>query len=89
MRYHVRNARGEELVCPSLSDLSALYAQGFLEDDDLVRAERSQRWVRAGSMPALRGLRDRRREPAKMALLLAAAATLALALVLLARLWLR
>ena len=83
MRYFVRNARGEELVCPSLGDLAALYAQGFLEDHDLVRAERSERWLPAGKLPALRGLRERRREPWKVTALLAAAMLLALALALL------
>ncbi len=83
MRYFVRNARGEELTCPTLGDLAALYAQGFLEDDDLVRSERSERWVRAGNLPALRGLRERRREPWKVMALLAAAMLLALALALL------
>jgi len=80
MRYFVRNARGEELTCPTLGDLAALYAQGFLEDHDLVRAERSERWVPAGKLPALRGLRERRREPWKVTALLAAAMVLALAL---------
>ena len=83
MKYYVRNARGEELVCPSLGDLSSLYAHGFLEDEDLVRPERSQRWVPAGSLPALRGLRERRSEPWKVLTLLAAAAILAIALALL------
>jgi hypothetical protein len=83
MRYFVKNPRGEELTCPTLGDLAALYAQGFLEDDDLVRAERSQRWVRAGDLPALRGLRERRREPWKVSALMAAAMLLALALALL------
>ena len=83
MRYFVRNARGEELTCPTLGDLAALYAQGFLEDHDLVRAERSERWVPAGKLPALRGLRERRREPWKVTALLAAAMLLALALALL------
>ncbi len=85
MRYFVRNPAGEELVCPSLSDLHALYAQGFLSDDDLVRAENANRWVRAGSLPALRGVRERRRDPRRMAALLAAAALVALALMLLLR----
>lgn len=83
MKYFVRNARGDELVCPTLGDLAALYAHGFLEDDDMVRAERSHRWLRAGDFPALRGLKERRREPWKIAALLAAAAVLALALALL------
>ncbi len=83
MRYFVKNVRGDELVCPTLGDLAALYAHGFLEDDDLVRAERSHRWTRAGDLPALRGLKERRHEPWKIAALAAAAAVLALALALL------
>ena len=86
MRYHVRNDRGEELVCPSLSDLAALYSQGFLEDHELVRPESSERWVPAGSLPALRGLREGKRDGRKMAALLAAALVLGLGLFLLARL---
>lgn len=85
MRYFVRNARGEELTCPTLGDLAALYSQGFLEDDDLVRAERSERWVPARHLPALRGLRERRREPWKVTALLLAASILALAMALLLR----
>ncbi len=84
MKYFVKNPRGDELVCPTLADLAALYAHGFLEDDDLVRAERSQRWQRAGDLPALRGLKERRREPWKVMALLAAAAVLVLAVALLA-----
>jgi hypothetical protein len=73
MRYLVRNAAGEELVVPSLGDLHRLYADGFLSDDDLVRAESSDRWVRAGAMFALQGVRERRAEdPRKVTLLIAA-----------------
>ena len=54
-RYLVRDAEGRELTVPSLHDLHALYDQGFLADDDLVRQERSEDWVRAGDMPALAG----------------------------------
>lgn len=81
----IKGREGQELVCPSLADLHALYSQGFLSDDDLVRMEGSQRWVRAGAMPALRGVRERRRDPRKMALVLAAALVLTLALALLVR----
>jgi hypothetical protein len=77
MRYCVRNARGEELVVPSLRDLHDLYAHGFLADDDLVRSERATVWVRAGAMPALHGVRERKADPKKMALLLAAAIAIA------------
>ncbi len=86
-RYFIRSAAGDELVCPSLADLHALYAQGFLSDDDLVRPESSQRWVRAGSMPALHGAREHRQDPRRVMVILAAAAILALALGLLARGW--
>jgi len=83
MKYRVRNAEGQELEIPSLADLHALYDGGFLGDDDLVRAETSARWVRAGVMPALRGVRDRRADPRKMAMLLAAALAIAAGLALL------
>ncbi len=85
MRYVIRNAEGQELVCPSLADLHALYTQGFIGDDDLVRAESSQRWVRAGAMPALRGVREQRADPRRVLFILAAAAVLALAVFLLVR----
>jgi len=74
MRYLVRNDRGEELLCPTLADLHSLYRQGLVGDDDVVRAERSERWTRVGDFPALAGERDRRAEPRQMLLLLAAAA---------------
>jgi hypothetical protein len=79
MRYHVRNARGEELVVPSLPVLHDLYQHGFLADDDLVRSETSARWVRAGALPALHGVRERRADPRRVALLVAAAVALAAA----------
>ena len=77
MRYHVKDADGRELVVPSLDDLHRLYEHGFLSDDDLVRADTSDRWVRAGSMRALGGVRERAGDPRKVALLVAAAALLA------------
>ena len=85
MRYVIRNGDGQELVCPSLADLHALYVQGFLGDEDLVRPESSQRWVPAGSMAALRGVREKRADPRKMLLVLAAALVLVLAFAILAR----
>jgi hypothetical protein len=86
MRYRVRSANGEELVVPTLAVLHDLYEHGFLADDDLVRAESSDRWVRAGALPALHGVRERRRDPRAVLVLVAAAVALATALVLLARL---
>jgi hypothetical protein len=73
MRYHVRNADGEELVVPTLRDLHDLYVHGFVGDDDLVRAETATRWVRAGAMPALHGVREKRADPRRVAALLVAA----------------
>ncbi len=86
MRYHVRNAQGEELLVPSLAVLHDLYTHGFLGDDDLVRAETSSRWIRAGSLPALHGVRERRADPRKVALLVVAATALAAGIALLSRL---
>ena len=83
MRYHVRNSRGEELVVPTLRDLHDLYVHGFLADDDYVRAETATRWVRAGVLPALHGVRETKADPRKMALLLGAIVALVLGVVIL------
>jgi len=84
-RYLVKGAEGRELVCPSLADLHALYAQGFLTDADLVRAEGDADWVPLGRMEALRGVREAKRDPGRVRLLLAAVAALSLGIWLLAR----
>lgn len=86
MQYRVRSADGRELVVPSLVVLHDLYEHGFLADDDLVRAETASRWERAGSMPALHGVRERKRDPKLVLVLVAAAVALTGGLVLLARL---
>ena len=83
MRYLVRDATGRELVVPTLRDLNHLYAHGFLSDDDLVRPETATRWVRAGTMPALHGVREKRADPRRVLLLLAAAVVLAAGIALL------
>jgi hypothetical protein len=84
-RYLVKAADGRELVCPSLADLHALYVQGFLTDDDLVRAEGAGDWVPLGRMEALHGVREARRDPRRVLLLLAATAALSLGIWLLVR----
>jgi hypothetical protein len=84
-RYVIRSSEGRDLICPSLADLLALYDQGFLGDDDLVRPESSQKWVRASAMPGLRTLRERRKGPGQAALFLAVAVTVALAAAILLR----
>ncbi len=83
MRYLVRDPAGRELVVPTQRDLHDLYAHGFLGDDDLVRGETSSRWVRAGAMPALHGVREKRADPRRMLLVLAAAIALAAGIALL------
>ena len=80
MRYQVRDAEGRELTVPSLADLHALYDQGFLAEDDLVRQEKAERWVRAGEMPALSGRRERRRDRTWLWSVLGAAVLLVAAL---------
>jgi hypothetical protein len=80
-RYVVKNRAGEELVVPSLDDLHALYAHGFLADEDLVRQERSQAWVRAGDLPALHGVRELERDPRKVVSLVATVAVVVVLLV--------
>jgi hypothetical protein len=80
MRYHVRDAGGRELVVPSLDDLHQLYQHGFLSDEDLVRPETSDRWVRAGSMHALQGVRERAGDARKVLFLVLAAVVLAAAI---------
>jgi hypothetical protein len=80
MRYLVRDTRGRELTVPSLEVLHALYHQGFLGDDDQVRRENDDRWVRAGAMPALEGSRHRRAGPRWVLTVLAAAVALVAAL---------
>jgi hypothetical protein len=85
MRYHVRNRDGQELTFPNLADLHTLYQRGFIAEDDLVRAESSDRWVPAGSMPALRGVREQRRDPARVRMILIASMLIALLFVLLAK----
>lgn len=85
MQYVIKNAQGQELVCPSLADLLSLYAQGFVSDDDMVRSETSTRWVRAGDMPALRGSRAIRANPQRFLLILIALTALAIGAGLLVR----
>jgi hypothetical protein len=83
MRYRVRNSKGEELVVPSLRELHDLYVHGFVTDDDLVRSESASRWVSAGTMPALHGVRETRAGPRRLARMVAAAAIVAAAIALL------
>lgn len=58
MKFHVRNEHGE-LIVPSYVELRQLYERGFISDDDEVRRDGSERWVRAGDMADLRPLRPK------------------------------
>jgi hypothetical protein len=58
MKFHVRNEDGE-LEVPSYAELRKLYEHQFITDDDEVRREGTQRWVKAGQMPELRGAKPR------------------------------
>ena len=82
-RYQVRDTEGRELTVPSLADLHALYDQGFLGDDDLVKQEQAEAWERAGSMPALAGSRHRKGGARWVVAVLAAAVALVAALAML------
>jgi len=59
MKYFIRNEHGE-LRVQSYAELRTLYQRQFLSDDDEVRREGSDRWVKAGQMPDLRAIRPRR-----------------------------
>ncbi|MFO0580933.1 MAG: hypothetical protein U0229_01530 [Anaeromyxobacter sp.] len=80
VRYLVKGPDGEALVVPSLEDLVRLYEAGFVGDEDLVKQESATVWTRAGHMGALHGVRERKRDPRRMGLLLIALVVLAAAL---------
>ena len=60
MKVYVRHGEGE-LMFPSFKEFQTMYRVKFVAPDDLVRRENSDRWVRAGDMPELRGVRDHQR----------------------------
>ena len=80
MRYFVRDHLGRELTVPSLAVLHGLYDQGFLGEDDLVRRDKDETWVPAGSMAALEGARHRRGAPRWILTVLGAAVALTAAI---------
>jgi len=55
MRFDVRS-KDRVLTLPSFMDLQSLYRVGFLTDDDQVRRENSDRWLRLGDLPELRSM---------------------------------
>jgi hypothetical protein len=55
MKVYVRHGDGE-LMFPSFKEFQAMYRLKFIAPDDLVRRETSERWLRAGDLPELRGV---------------------------------
>ena len=55
MRVYVRHGE-RELMFPSFKEFQAMYRLKFIAPDDLVRRETSERWLRAGDLPELRGV---------------------------------
>jgi hypothetical protein len=58
MKYLIRSEHGE-LKVQSYAELRTLYQRQFISDEDEVRKEGSDRWVKAGKMPDLRAIRPR------------------------------
>lgn len=89
MKVYVRSDGGE-LACRSFGELQELFRLSLVGEDDLVRREGSERWVRAGDLPELRRLRQHQREERHfLAWALLAALLVTLAMVLAAQLQLR
>ncbi|MBI5545169.1 MAG: hypothetical protein HY901_14865 [Deltaproteobacteria bacterium] len=54
----MRNQHGE-LEVGTYAELRTLYLRQFISDDDEIRREGSDRWVKAGAMPDLRSAKPR------------------------------
>jgi hypothetical protein len=52
-RFHVRNQHGE-LEVGTFAELRTLYLRQFISDEDEIRRDGSEQWVKAGLMPDLR-----------------------------------
>ena len=81
MKFYVRH-EGQELMFPSFKDFQSMYRMKFIGEDDLVRRESSERWVRVGDLPELRSIhlydRNQRSFTQIMWLMVGAAAVLVL-----------
>lgn len=60
MKVFVRHG-DDELMIPSFKEFLTLYRIKFVTPDDFIRRENSDRWVRVGDMPELRGVKDSQR----------------------------
>ncbi len=58
MRYRVRS-EGGELRVSDYAELHSLYRCGFIADEDEIRKEDSDRWVKAGAIADLRLVKPR------------------------------
>ncbi len=83
MKFQIRTRDGE-LTVGSYAELRVLYQRQFVGDDDEVRREGSDRWVKAGTMPDLQAIKPKPwLHGFEFAWLVAAIAILSLVLVLL------
>ena len=57
-RFHVRNQYGE-LEVGTFAELRTLYLRQFISDDDEIRREGTDRWMKAGLMTDLRSAKPR------------------------------
>ena len=79
MRQIVKTDHGE-LTYGSMAEVKTLYEQGFIGPDDLVRAEDSSRWVKAGTLATLRNAQTRGKRETGMGVRLAIAICASIAL---------
>jgi hypothetical protein len=79
MRQIVKTGDGE-LTFGSMAEVKALYQQGFIGPDDLIRPEDSARWVKAGTLSVLRSAQTRGKSETAMGLRLAMAIALSVVL---------
>ncbi len=66
MKYFVKTGDGTELTIVAGTQMVLLFRQGFLDADDQIRLDGSERWRRIGSIPEYAALirdekQDRRR----------------------------
>jgi hypothetical protein len=79
MRQIVKTQDGE-LTYNSMVEVRALYEQGFISPDDLIRSEDSTRWVKAGTLSTLKGAVSRGKRETHMGVRVAMAVCASVAL---------
>jgi hypothetical protein len=79
MRQIVKTPDGE-LSYGSMVEVRALYEQGFISPEDLIRPEDSTRWVKASTLSTLRGAQSRGKRETNMGVRVAVAVCASVAL---------